>query len=878
MSDNRYGHLRTGQAVAAGEFVLDQEQARKKLQEFQLVNPHDFVLEFVKAAHLLGAKAIDFTIDTDELGMRFDGKALSKRELSLLYSSPFSQRASARQQALRHLAIGVNAAQGLGLRELLIQAGGPSPHGVRLLGDQVEALDGLKPIEVATRIYLRERARPGHLVRFWDMLRDDLPEAQLLRERCLYSQIPISINGQRISHGHALAGEALAPVEITGDGVHGRLAMLVKAETITTHILQHGVLIATDVRPAELVGAHAIVDSARLSLNLSQSAFLEDAPWHALHEMLADRSLQSWALFLSELPTQHDDNRARSLDLLIPIIAKLSAVGARQAVAEAIEAIESLPLFAAATRPTEHSPANLSIAQARVTNPNSGRTLLFYASKPAAVGVALKSGAPVLVLPGTPEQYLGAYADEIIDVSEELGWRTTARANEAVWRARPWHLEPDRAVSFALHKSARFEDYAISVGIGRPQMACTLSYVKQGHLLEQRVLSVGQFGGLILEIGGDLEETYLFDAPRRTNRLEQASVAAIDLLIELIEESLSLLDAGWQLSYLEALVYGELKAALIEAFAWSAWPKGLPECLNGSDELVGDVGRLHIEKLGQIGGAQLFEDLHGRRYSLQSLFAKRHPKSIVYLPAENTAAVARYRHDERLADETVLLTPARELKLIRVFFGDQAVELAAYLAHLERERQRAQERLKAEVQREQHRLEEQRKAEERRAAEERRLLEEQREAEQRRAAERVALGERRRQAKEQREAETLRLAEERRLAQVRRTAEAQRKAEERRLIEVLIGPLRAQMLAGGALLEPHHVHELRLELADGKQAVSLHKQQIALDRAHPLVAFVVDYPDDVVARAFVASAVYGALGFEDAGAFVLGLTEAVEAG
>ncbi|MBA2664714.1 MAG: hypothetical protein H0U74_20675 [Bradymonadaceae bacterium] len=180
-----------GKLAGRGQFQVDAERATDKLERFQLVDPHHYVLELVKAAHLLGAKVIEFVIDTDEMEVCFDGQSLGIEDLSELQSALFSERSDARQRAVRHIAIAVNAAKALGPREIVIESVGPEGGAGLLLraGEQavlarlaperalntrkVRNEDGLQ----GTRIYLRERIQPRHFIQFFDMLNGRLDEA-----------------------------------------------------------------------------------------------------------------------------------------------------------------------------------------------------------------------------------------------------------------------------------------------------------------------------------------------------------------------------------------------------------------------------------------------------------------------------------------------------------------------------------------------------------------------------------------------------------------------------------------------------------------------------------------------------------------------------
>ena len=68
-----------GAIKEVGEFTLDRDKAREKLAEFQLPDPHRYVLEVVQAATILGATRLDFSMDADELWISFDCERAAHR-------------------------------------------------------------------------------------------------------------------------------------------------------------------------------------------------------------------------------------------------------------------------------------------------------------------------------------------------------------------------------------------------------------------------------------------------------------------------------------------------------------------------------------------------------------------------------------------------------------------------------------------------------------------------------------------------------------------------------------------------------------------------------------------------------------------------------
>src|SRR5690606_38543067 len=112
-----------GVVDSEGRFTLDREQARSKMQRFQLADARLYVLELVQAAVLRGATAIRFDIDADDMRMRFDGEPFTAGELDDLYGSVFADGHDRRFEAVRQLAIALNAAMSMNLSHIDLRSG-----------------------------------------------------------------------------------------------------------------------------------------------------------------------------------------------------------------------------------------------------------------------------------------------------------------------------------------------------------------------------------------------------------------------------------------------------------------------------------------------------------------------------------------------------------------------------------------------------------------------------------------------------------------------------------------------------------------------------------------------------------------------------------
>ena len=112
--DDLLGELASeGTRAASATFGIDAERAREKMQRFRLEDPRHYILEWVQAAHLLGATRLLIHYNARVFSLRFDGELLAETDLAELYAAAFAPRSTRRQRALRHLALGIGASQGL---------------------------------------------------------------------------------------------------------------------------------------------------------------------------------------------------------------------------------------------------------------------------------------------------------------------------------------------------------------------------------------------------------------------------------------------------------------------------------------------------------------------------------------------------------------------------------------------------------------------------------------------------------------------------------------------------------------------------------------------------------------------------------------------
>lgn len=278
-----------GELDSRGRFTLDRAQARAKMQKFQLVDARRYVLELVQAATLRGATAIVFDIDADDMRMRFDGHSFTGEELGELWGSIFADGDERPLRGLRQLALGLNAALGLGPRRITLRSGG---HQLVLRPGAEEVMTAIEPPATGTAIHVEQRVRLGLLVAFIKNIGGRLGEEVHLRERCAHTAVAVSLDGVTIAGGLRVAG-ALAQHEFAGPGVRGAIALVAGEPPATLRLIKDGVWI--DTLPLEHCGPGivAVVEGERLRRDVSLAKVVAD---EALAELVGQVRAQRWEL------------------------------------------------------------------------------------------------------------------------------------------------------------------------------------------------------------------------------------------------------------------------------------------------------------------------------------------------------------------------------------------------------------------------------------------------------------------------------------------------------------------------------------------------------------------------------------------------------
>ena len=312
--DNLIDELRSDGAVESeGHFTLDREQARAKMQKFQLADARRYVLELVQAAVLRDASALTFEIDADDMRLRFDGQPFTEAEIDDLYGSLFGEGQGRAIEGVRQLALALNAALGMNPKFIHLRSGKVE---LRMRPGQPDAIEVHDEAIEGTQIHVKQRLRPRLFVDFFLNLTGQLGEEQYLRQRCRYAQVPITLDGKPISFGlEPIQGEPeTAWLPYAGREYRGFMYLDLRPQDdfTTLHLVKSGVWI--DSRTLAGSGTHivAVIESDALRKDVSQAKIVSN---EALGRLIECTRRARWTLWNKALANHagalEEDLRAR---------------------------------------------------------------------------------------------------------------------------------------------------------------------------------------------------------------------------------------------------------------------------------------------------------------------------------------------------------------------------------------------------------------------------------------------------------------------------------------------------------------------------------------------------------------------------------------
>lgn len=623
------GELRAGGELdSRGRFTLDRAQARVKMQKFQLVDARRYVLELVQAAVLRGATEVVFDIDADDMRMRFDGAGFAADELGELWASIFADGDEALLRGQRQLALGLNAALGLGPRRITVRSGG---HQLVLRPGAEEVVTAIEAV-VGTTIHVELRVRLGLIVDFMRNLSGRLGEELHLRERCAHSSLPVSLDGVGISAGLKVAG-AIAAHEFATSEMRGVIALTRSEAPASLRLIKDGVWI--DTLPLEQCGPGivAVVAGERLRKDVSLAKIVAD---EALAQVVGQVRVERWGLMArlveatrsGALPVEPTLARVRAEVLQFLRLRDLRKRPDVMVVAEALHWPEA--------RTGGREPGLVSLAMlgaaAELQRAGEGeaRGMLAYALK--EYPELAPEGPPVVRIDAETAAQLGRIvgcAPVVCDA--ELMQQSARVAGHRSWQRRRMPLRLPDARRYLLRAAIAAEGLAGELGVGveagdeAPRTEGTLWLVREGCLLTKVEVAWG-VPALDVVLEGEFTPGQLYDDVVRDATLVRAALQVIAAL----QLPLAALVEGSRDGALAPAVRGLVKAWLLLVLDGQAREQ-LWEALGVPAEVRPDLGAVlsvlpSPAQLRAGGGAldvllqmPLFEDFDGTQRSLDEL-------------------------------------------------------------------------------------------------------------------------------------------------------------------------------------------------------------------------------------------------------------------
>ncbi len=343
----------TERVVARGRIRVDARRAVEKLREHQLVDLHHYLHEVVRAAIASEAAHVEVSFDADDVTVTWVGRPWSPDALPRLLDYVLTEAADEEAQRWRLLAMGVNAALGLGPRFVAVEASdGEHVRRWSFAPDQLE--EDAKPVEASAtpdapagwlRVHIARRLSWNVLRRF--ATRGAPPEIAALLEATRDLPVPLVVGGE--ARGVEMTQAALM-VPLRLRGISGlRRAELHIGPGLSPGLrwLERGVDLALAPLP-ELAGLPAgpvhgcrlpvavLIDADVLPTNASRSALRADAALAQAVARAIPRALERAIDALraaAEIPASERPPK--------PLHADLSAAAAR-------EVLETMAVLAAA--------------------------------------------------------------------------------------------------------------------------------------------------------------------------------------------------------------------------------------------------------------------------------------------------------------------------------------------------------------------------------------------------------------------------------------------------------------------------------------------------------------------------------------------------
>lgn len=644
---------RQGERRGGGSFTLDPARAREKLREYQLSDPHRYVLLLVQAATALGAERIEFEIDADDMWMRFDARFLEPGDIAGLFDALFADAADSGTRGRQTLAFGLNAALALSPRFVRVRSGTQrfefGTEGIV----QVESHDG--DVAFTHEIHVKDRPSPQVFVEFFKDLRGQIAEEVVLREACRWSRVPIWLDGTPISKPLRLpTEETWLRRDVSWGQATGQVGIGSGLAPALVTISCSGVVLLHEALPGAPPGFLALVDAPHLGRDVSQTQIVRDERFVQLMiglrraaASLLDDVARAW---LGER-VQDWSGPASLREAPRPLVEALRWAATRR---DAPKHVGRLPLWPRLDELPETMERLRLQEEVRYVTGRASQEL------PEGFGDVL-----LLQDSSLPDLLREALGKRLRDVTA-----TYERALERLARRRAFEA---RTMAPRLPEGAYRVRTAISgdglrgeLGIRITQMAsASLSFIVDGCLLYCAEADVG-IPGLVAVVEAGLTPSVDYDGAHRNDVLD-ATVRAIADALELSMRALAErvdepADARVVADYLAASFDGELCVRLMEAAGFeeqaigrrlSTWPRGaLPGWWGDEANPLWTASVLSMASGSNVSVAQLRRDAQAGG-------------TLEWLPKEAFANVE--------VEGSVLLLMPREHALVRAVVGEAAM-------------------------------------------------------------------------------------------------------------------------------------------------------------------------------------------------------------
>jgi hypothetical protein len=673
-----------------GAFSLDREKARQKMRQFQLADPHRYVLLLVEAAALRGASEIVFDIDSDDMHMRFDA-ALSWEDLDELYTSLFVDRSSVEIRARRELALACNAVMALNPRFVNIESFAEDEQGVRarLCPDSEDEITKLDTPSAApegmqapwTTIHVKDRFRPGLFVRFLRDIQGTIPEEELIRARCGRASISLTLDGTRVSYG--LPTNLVAGVHFETEHLRGVAGLTLdpnRSDRSAIVLLSNGVEIATHEIDHSVDGLWFWVDGARFRKDVSQGDIVRGDPAYQDMLQVIARARNQVLGKLAELwhAGEFDGDSAPTAD---EVFNMLRACYLEWADAEWLRS-DAGPLGRLSDMPLWRTVDQRWLSPRALVDEADKLRGIMYTEADFDGVMPLGWGPVIHVLEGVREiATIERVHPEAQSKTKRLEQIVPWELNRRKWRARPHEIELARG-NVRYVRGFEQGEYRGRVGL-RPGQLSDLRVVVDGCLLCEYEVDLGVIG-LSAVITGPLKAAVDYGRPRQDRSWATALLLLLAQLPPLIEAwardaqggdmikrcLVAITRPDFALSWLVG--FGFDKRAAEQLLARVGAPSLLPELGLGADTPATAVAR-----------AVEFATVDFRRVTLADLDHARGQRErergrvlVVDDRAQTSTGVT----------ELIVHADADDLRLLAAVFGGAAIhdDTEAYLSELGR--------------------------------------------------------------------------------------------------------------------------------------------------------------------------------------------------